>query len=72
MNQRRSQLLPSAYEAVFHKFTLAAQNLDSQNSSEQYRYIAADGSDISFFSSPRFSSDDYYIYLRRTFQTWFL
>ena len=61
MNQRRSQLLPSAYEAVFHNFTLSAQNIDSQNSSEQYRYIAADGSDISFFSSSRFSSDDYYI-----------
>ena len=56
MNQRRSQLLPSAYEAVFHNFTLSAQNIDSQNSSEQYRYIAADGSDISFFSSSYFLS----------------
>ena len=61
MNQRRSQLLPSAYEAVFHKFTSAIQKMDTKNLSEQYRYIAVDGSDISFFSSPRFSSDDYYI-----------
>jgi len=61
MNQRRSQLMPSAYEAVFHKFTSGAQKLDNEKFSEPYRYIAADGSDISFFSSSRFSSGDYYI-----------
>ena len=61
MNQRRSQLMPSAYEAVFHMFNSAVQNLESNQPSEPYRYIAADGSDISFFSSSRFSSDDYYI-----------
>ena len=61
MNQRRSQLMPSAYEAVFHTFTSGAQKLDNEKFSEPYRYIAADGSDISFFSSSRFSSGDYYI-----------
>lgn len=61
MNQRRSQLMPSAYEAVFHAFNSNAQKLENDQASEPYRYIAADGSDISFFSSSRFSSDDYYI-----------
>lgn len=61
MNQRRSQLMPSAYEAVFHKFNSDVQKLESNHLSEPYRYIAADGSDVSFFSSSRFSSHDYYI-----------
>ena len=61
LNQRRSQLLPDAFEAVFHKFTLDAQKLDGQENASPYRYIAADGSDLSFSSSSRFSTDDYYI-----------
>ena len=61
LNQRRSQLLPSAFEAVFHEFTSAAQKLDSGKIPSPYQYIAADGSALSFFSSPRFSTDDYYI-----------
>ena len=61
MNQRRSRLMPSAYEAVFHTFNSNVQKLERDSPTKEYHYIAADGSDLSFFSSSRFSSDDYYI-----------
>lgn len=61
LNQRRSQMKPEAFEAVFHKFTSDAQQLDSDETSHPYQYIAADGSDITFFSFSKFSSDDYFV-----------
>lgn len=61
LNQRRSQLKPEALETVFHKFTSASRKLDVTSREQRYQYIAADGSSISFFSFPKFTSDDYFI-----------
>ena len=61
LNQRRSQLKPEAFEAVFQLFTTSALNLAMKDYDPQYQYIAADGSTISFSSRPRFASDEYYI-----------
>lgn len=61
LNQRRSQLKPDAFEAVFHEFTSSALELETENHDPSYQYIAADGSTISFSSLPRFASDEYYI-----------
>lgn len=61
LNQRRSQLKPEALETVFHKFMSASRKLDVPSREQRYQYIAADGSSISFFSFPKFASDDYFI-----------
>lgn len=61
LNQRRSQLMPDAFEAVFHEFTTSAFELETVKNDSQYQYVAADGSTISFSSFPRFASDEYYI-----------
>ena len=61
LNQRRSQLMPEAVEAVFHKFNSSVRQLEHTVQNQRYQYIAADGSTISFFSFPRFASEDYFI-----------
>ena len=61
LNQRRSQLKPDAFEAVFHESTSSSLELETENHDPSYQYIAADGSTISFSSLPRFASDEYYI-----------
>lgn len=61
LNQRRSQLKPEAFEAVFQEFTTSSLKLKTERYDSQYQLIAADGSTISFSSLPRFSSDEYYI-----------
>ena len=67
LNQRRSQLKPSAIEEVFKLFNRNARaaltNSDSSGSDSTGNYciIAADGTTITFFSFPRFASDDYYV-----------
>ena len=56
LNQRRSQMMPEALEAVFHEFTSSSEKLELSKQEQQYQYIAADGSTTSFFSfSKRFS-----------------
>lgn len=61
LNQRRSQMMPEALEAVFHEFTSSSEKLELSKQEQQYQYIAADGSTISFFSFSKYSSDDYFI-----------
>lgn len=61
LNQRRSQLKPDAFEAVFREFTTSSMKLETEKHDPQYQFIAADGSTISFSSLPRFASDEYYI-----------
>lgn len=61
LNQRRSQLKPEAFEAVFHEFTASSFELAVNKQTSQYQFIAADGSSISFSSLPRFTLDEYYI-----------
>lgn len=61
LNQRRSQLMPEAVEAVFREFNSSARQLENSVQNQRYQYVAADGSTISFFSFPRFASEDYFI-----------
>lgn len=61
LNQRRSQLKPEAFKAVFQHFTTSALNLAMEDYDSQYQYIAADDSTISFSSRSCFASDEYYI-----------
>lgn len=54
-------MMPEALEAVFHEFTSSSEKLELSKQEQQYQYIAADGSTISFFSFSKYSSDDYFI-----------
>lgn len=58
LNQQRDKLKSEALEAVLYLFN--EQTL-SANSQEKYRFIAADGSTATFFSTPKFSSDKYLV-----------
>lgn len=60
LNQQRAKLKSSALEAVFNQFNTSIRDLKPSSSDEKYRYLAADGSTCTFFSTPQFSSDDYY------------
>ena len=57
-NQQRAKLMPEAVEAVFHKFNESMDFLDTQT---EYRFLAADGSTATYFSSPKFSSPEYFV-----------
>lgn len=57
-NQRRAKLKPEAVEAVFNSL---ASSLDSLDPPGGYRYIAADGSTVTYPSKPKFSPDEYYV-----------
>lgn len=57
-NQQRAKLMPEAVEAVFHKFN---ESIDSLSGQTDYRFLAADGSTVTFFSNPKFSSTEYYV-----------
>ena len=61
LNQQREKLKPDALEAVFNHFNSSImEQLPSALSDEKYRFLAADGSTCTYFSTPSFSSDDYY------------
>lgn len=61
LNQQRSKLKPDALEAVFKQFNSSVMELSpSTLSDDYYRFLAADGSTCTFFSTSSFSSDDYY------------
>lgn len=61
LNQQRAKLKPDALEAVFKQFNSSIAELSPSTSSDDpYRFLAADGSTCTFFSTPSFSSDDYY------------
>lgn len=57
-NQQRAKLKPDALEAVFHQFNSSVMDMDK---SPDYRFLAADGSSFSFFSTPSFSSPEYFV-----------
>ncbi|MDO5409050.1 MAG: IS4 family transposase [Lachnospiraceae bacterium] len=61
LNQQRNKLKSSALQAVFHIFNASAMELShSSFSDDNYRYLAADGSTCTYFSTPKFSSEDFY------------
>ena len=60
MTHRCSQLKPDAFEAIFHSFNSSARDLRPSDNNSQYRFLAADGSSISFFSFPRYAADKYF------------
>lgn len=61
LNQQRQKLKPAALEAVFKHFNSSATALlPNILSDDKYRFLAADGSTCTYFSTPSFSSADYY------------
>lgn len=61
LNQQRQKLKPDALEAVFRLFNSSVTGLlPSTLSDDKYRFLATDGSTCTYFSTPSFSSDDYY------------
>lgn len=57
-NQQRAKLKPEAIRAVFHKFNESASSLREM---PRYRFLAADGSTATYFSSPEFSPPEYFV-----------
>lgn len=57
-NQQRAKLRPEALEAVFNRFNAEAASLYKPSS---YHFIAADGSTATYFSTPVFSSPEYFV-----------
>lgn len=61
LSQQRAKLKPEALEAVFRHFNSSVMELPSASFKDShYRFLAADGSTCTFFSTPAFSSADYY------------
>lgn len=58
LNQQRDKLLPEAVEAVFHQLNSYLPKLAVPS---KYRLLAADGSSFSFFSTPKWAGDDYFV-----------
>lgn len=59
LNQQRAKLKPEALEAVFGHFNHFASLYEEDV--PPYRFLAADGSDFTFFSTPSFASSDHYV-----------
>lgn len=55
--QQRAKLKPEALEEVFRSFN---KSVTDHFSYKKYRFIAADGTTVTYFSSPSFSSDEYH------------
>lgn len=61
LNQQRAKLKPDALEAVFNHFNSSVmKSLPKTLDDGNYRFLAVDGSTCTFFSTPAFSSDEYY------------
>ena len=61
LSQQRAKLKPEALEAVFRHFNSSSKELSPASFKDpHYRFLAADGSTCTFFSTPAFSSPDYY------------
>lgn len=61
LNQQRAKLKPEALEAVFRQFNSSLMHLPTPPLKDpHYRFLAADGSTFTFFSTPDFSSPDYF------------
>ena len=57
LNQQRAKLKPEAVEAVFKEFN---SSIDSLDLLEAYRFLAVDGSTVSYPSGPSFSPSEYF------------
>lgn len=55
--QQRAKLKPEGVEAVFHKFNAS---LDELHPKGKYRFVAADGSTLTFLSRPKYSPAEYF------------
>ena len=61
LNQQRAKLRPEALEAVLTEFNdSVSRQADFPFSDNKYRYLAADGSTTSFFSSPKLAPPEYF------------
>lgn len=61
--QQRTKLKPEALKAVLDGFSRSISDLGLPvcRTAPGYRCLAADGSTVSFYSTPQFSSDDYFV-----------
>ncbi len=61
--QQRAKLMPEAFAEVFNSFNNSYFSLGAPQKqiADGYRYIAADGSTVSFFSSSKFAADEYFV-----------
>ena len=57
-NQQRAKLKPEAVESVFHQFH---ESIESLAKTPHYRFLAADGSTVTYFSNPQFSPHEYFV-----------
>lgn len=58
LNQQRNKLKPQALEEVFCQLNSSLSSLETPSN---YRLLAADGSDFTFFSSPKWASQEYFV-----------
>lgn len=58
LNQQRDKLLPEALELVFQHLNHFLLLLEEPS---DYRFLAADGSSFTFFSKPRWASEEYFV-----------
>lgn len=58
LNQQRAKLKPEALQQVMYEFNNA---IFSEDASSDYRFIAADGTTVTYFSKASFSSDEYFV-----------
>ena len=56
-SQQRAKLKPEGLEALFHQFTTS---LDTLHPAAKYRFLAADGSTLTFLSNDNLSPTEYY------------
>lgn len=57
-SQQRAKLKPEALEAVFNHFNASVQSRENPSG---YRFLAADGSALTFFSKPKFAPEEYHV-----------
>ena len=57
-NQQRAKLHPDALKDVLDRFNASLEQVSPPPS---YRYLAADGSTATFFSTPKYASPEYYV-----------
>lgn len=58
LNQQRDKLKPQALEEVFRQLNTSLSKLGPAS---HYRHLAADGSTFSFFSTPKWAPEEYFV-----------
>lgn len=58
LSQQRNKMKPEALEKVFQHLNASLKDLRQPS---KYRFLAADGSSFSFFSSSKWASEDYFV-----------